>query len=198
MVQDRGSASWPVTDISPRETRWKVHLLKRRKTNIRNEVTLPALSDAVGHRSRCQPQAQERAGLPKKPRPGVTPRIRRRRNDKMDDRDTSRKQYDMDTVTTPMDEWNRLPWKPMQRQVFRLQKRIYQASQRGDVKAVHQLQRLLMQSWSARCLAVRKETQDNRRKKTAGVDGIKSLKPPHRLLMPRPLPPPHKPPPPLP
>jgi len=38
----------------------------------------------------------------------------------MDDRDTSRKQYDMDTVTTPMDEWNRLPWKAMQRQVFRL------------------------------------------------------------------------------
>src|SRR5260370_7121565 len=109
----------------------------------------------------------------------------------MDDRDTSRKQYDMDTVTTPMDEWNRLPWKPMQRQVFRLQKRIYQASQRGDVKAVHQLQRLLMQSWSARCLAVRKVTQDNRGKKTAGVDGIKSLKPPNPLLMAPRLPPLH-------
>jgi RNA-directed DNA polymerase len=103
----------------------------------------------------------------------------------MDDRDTSRKQYDMNTVTTPMDEWNQLPWKPMQRQVFRLQKRIYQASQRGDVKAVHKLQRLLMQSWSARCLAVRKVTQDNRGKKAAGVDGVKSLKPPERLLMAR-------------
>ena len=103
----------------------------------------------------------------------------------MDDRNTSRKQDDMDTVTTPMDEWNRLPWKPMQRQVFRLQKRIYQASQRGDVKAVHKLQRLLMQSWSARCLAVRKVTQDNRGKKTAGVDGVKSLKPPERLLLAR-------------
>ena len=103
----------------------------------------------------------------------------------MEDRDSSRKQDDMDTVTTPMDEWNRLPWKSMQRQVFRLQKRIYQASQRGDVKAVHKLQRLLMQSWSARCLAVRKVTQDNRGKKTAGVDGVKSLKPPERLLMAR-------------
>ena len=38
----------------------------------------------------------------------------------MEERDTSRKQYDMDTVATPMDEWNRLPWKAMQRQVFRL------------------------------------------------------------------------------
>src|SRR5260370_26332270 len=91
----------------------------------------------------------------------------------------------MDKVTRPMDEWNRLPWKPMQRQVFRLQKRIYQASQRGDVKAVHKLQRLLMQSWSARCLAVRRGTQDNRGKKTAGGDGVKALKPPERLLMAR-------------
>src|SRR5713101_5629046 len=105
----------------------------------------------------------------------------------MDDRDASRKQYDMDTVTTPMDEWNRLPWKPMQRQVFRLQKRIYQASQRGDVKAVHKLQRLLMQSWSARCLAVRRVTQDNRGKKTAGVDGVRNLTPPQRLDLARTL-----------
>jgi hypothetical protein len=67
-VQDRGSAPWPVTDIYPHETRWKVQLLQRCKTNIRNEVTLPAFSDAVDHRSRCQPQAQERAGLPKKVR----------------------------------------------------------------------------------------------------------------------------------
>src|SRR6516165_10148948 len=61
--------------------------------------------------------------------------------------------------------------------------RIYQASQHGEVKAVHKLQRLVMQSWSARCLAVRKVTQDNRGKKTAGVDGVKSLKPPDRLLL---------------
>src|SRR5258708_8111106 len=119
MVQDRGSASWPVTDIYPRETRWKVQLLKRRKTNIRNEVTLPVFSDAVDHRSRCQPQAQERVGLPKKPRPGVTPRIRGRRHGKMDDRDASRNQHDIDTMTTPMNEINSLPWKPTHQQAFR-------------------------------------------------------------------------------
>ncbi len=32
-----------------------------------------------------------------------------------------------------------------------------------------------MRSWAARCLAVRKVTQDNRGKKTAGVDGVKNL-----------------------
>jgi retron-type reverse transcriptase len=58
--------------------------------------------------------------------------------------------------------------------------RLYQASQRGDVKTVHRLQKLLMKSWSAKHLAVRRVTQDNQGKKTAGVDGVKSLTPPQR------------------
>lgn len=74
--------------------------------------------------------------------------------------------------------------KKIERNVFKLQKRIYQASQRGDTQAVHKLQRLLLNSWSAKCLAVRRVTQDNRGKNTAGVDGIKSLTPPQRLQHP--------------
>jgi RNA-directed DNA polymerase len=38
-----------------------------------------------------------------------------------------------------------------------------------------------MRSWSAKCLAVRKVTQENTGKKTAGVDGVKSLTPKQRL-----------------
>ncbi len=38
----------------------------------------------------------------------------------------------MTTVTTPMDEWNTVPWKQVERTVFKLQKRIYQASARGE------------------------------------------------------------------
>ncbi|MEQ8540884.1 MAG: reverse transcriptase N-terminal domain-containing protein, partial [Coleofasciculus sp. D1-CHI-01] len=53
----------------------------------------------------------------------------------------------------------------------------FRASNRGDVKAVRRLQKTLMKSWSARALAVRKVTQDNTGKKTAGVDGVKSLSP---------------------
>ena len=89
----------------------------------------------------------------------------------------------MNTVTEPMYEWNTLPWKTIEKQVFKLQKRIYQASQRGDVKTVHKLQRLLMKSWSAKCLAVRRVTQDNKGKRTAGVDGVKSLTPRQRLRL---------------
>ena len=81
---------------------------------------------------------------------------------------------------TPVYEWKTLPWKQFERQTFKLQKRIYRASGRGDVKTVHRLQRLLMKSWAARCLAVRRVTQDNRGKRTAGVDGMKSLTPSQR------------------
>jgi hypothetical protein len=67
--------------------------------------------------------------------------------------------------------------------VFKLQKRIYKASQAGDIRRVHQLQRLLLKSRAAKLLAVRRVSQDNRGKHTAGVDGIKSLTPPQRLAV---------------
>src|SRR5437773_4220237 len=40
-----------------------------------------------------------------------------------------------------------------------------------------------MKSQAAKLLAVRKVTQDNRAKKAAGVDGVKSLTPPQRLQL---------------
>jgi RNA-directed DNA polymerase len=76
--------------------------------------------------------------------------------------------------------WQEIPWMKVHRHVFRLQKRIYQATQRGDVRTVHKLQKLLVKSWYARLLAVRRTTQDNRGKHTAGIDGAKSLTPPQR------------------
>lgn len=89
----------------------------------------------------------------------------------------------MTTILKSMDGWNSLPWRKLHRNVFKLQKRIYQASQRGDVRTVHKLQRLLMKSRSAKLIAVRKVTQDNQGKRTAGVDGVKALTPPQRLKL---------------
>ncbi|MEA5537093.1 group II intron reverse transcriptase/maturase [Crocosphaera sp. XPORK-15E] len=71
--------------------------------------------------------------------------------------------------------WNLTNWDAYEKRVYRLQKRIYQASQRGDVRTVRGLQKILVKSWSARMLAVRRVSQDNKGKKTAGVDGVKSL-----------------------
>ncbi|MGH8055991.1 MAG: reverse transcriptase domain-containing protein [Candidatus Entotheonellia bacterium] len=87
----------------------------------------------------------------------------------------------MNTDPRPMYAWQDIPWRKVERAVFKLQQRIYRASRRGDVKTVRTLQRLLMKSWYAKLLATRRVTQDNRGKKTAGVDGVKSLTPPQRL-----------------
>ena len=73
--------------------------------------------------------------------------------------------------------WRQLPWRKLEQHVFRIQKRIYRASQSGNTRAVQKLQKLLMKSEAARLLAVRRVSQDNQGKKTAGVDGVKNLKP---------------------
>lgn len=80
-------------------------------------------------------------------------------------------------------EWSTLPWKRIQIKVFKLQRRIYRASRRRQVKLVHKLQRLLVKSWYGRLLAVRRVTQDNQGKRTAGIDGVKDLTPHQRLEM---------------
>ncbi|WP_152589648.1 group II intron reverse transcriptase/maturase [Nostoc sphaeroides] len=77
--------------------------------------------------------------------------------------------------------WKTINWQQAERYVFKLQKRIYAASRRGDVKRCRKLQKTLMRSWFNKVLAVRRVTQDNQGKKTAGVDGIKSLPPEARL-----------------
>ncbi|AOW98540.1 group II intron reverse transcriptase/maturase [Moorena producens PAL-8-15-08-1] len=83
----------------------------------------------------------------------------------------------------PQSEWNRTDWRKLERVVFKLQKRIYRASQRGDVRVVRKLQKTLMKSWSAKMLAVRKVTQQNKGKKTAGIDGRKANDSKQRLTL---------------
>jgi RNA-directed DNA polymerase len=84
--------------------------------------------------------------------------------------------------------WQDKPWKTFQKVVFRLQKRIYRAEQRGDTRTVHKLQRLLLSSRAAHYLAARRVTQENQGKRTAGVDGIASLPPKERLALAESLP----------
>jgi len=88
----------------------------------------------------------------------------------------------MNTVQ-PMYEWSEISWRKLETNVYKLQKRIYKASRRGDVKLVRRLQKLLIKSRAARYLAVRRVTQDNQGRKTAGVDGVKSLTPKQRLAL---------------
>ncbi|MBD2532950.1 group II intron reverse transcriptase/maturase [Nostoc flagelliforme FACHB-838] len=87
----------------------------------------------------------------------------------------------LDSEQLNTEGWKDINWRQAERYVFKLQKRIYAASRRGDVKQCRKLQHTLMRSWSNRVLAVRRVTQDNQGKKTAGVDGLKSLSPKARL-----------------
>jgi hypothetical protein len=89
----------------------------------------------------------------------------------------------MSTVSEPMYQWNTIRWPKMERKVCKLQKRIYRAAPRGDDRQVRRLQTLLLRSHSAKLLAVRQVTQDNRGKKTPGVDALAALTPAERRTL---------------
>ncbi|MEH2313959.1 MAG: reverse transcriptase domain-containing protein [Nostoc sp.] len=73
------------------------------------------------------------------------------------------------------ESWKALPWKKFRRNLFRLQKRVFKAVQVGDKRKARLLQKLILKSTSARFLAIRLVSQLNAGKKTAGIDGKKSL-----------------------
>jgi RNA-directed DNA polymerase len=98
----------------------------------------------------------------------------------MKDRKAPRKKEHLDPES---EAWEHLPWRKLEKHVYRIQKRIFRAEQAGKTQVVHKLQKLLLKSEAARLIAVRRVTQENQGKKTAGVDGVKSLKPAERLEM---------------
>ena len=73
------------------------------------------------------------------------------------------------------ESWKNLPWKQLQKNLFRLQCRVWKAIRAGERNQAINLQKLIVKSRSARLLAIRQVTQLNLGKKTAGVDGKASL-----------------------
>jgi RNA-directed DNA polymerase len=84
-------------------------------------------------------------------------------------------------VISKEEQWRKLPWKKFEKQIRKIQERIYDASVRNDSKKVRALQKVLVELTSAKFIAIRRISQDNRGKKTAGVDGIASLTPAQRI-----------------
>jgi RNA-directed DNA polymerase len=85
------------------------------------------------------------------------------------------------TIKYYTDEWKRLPWKKFQKNLYRLQHRIYKAAKEKDVKNIKKLQSLLVGTKGAKYLAVRQVTQLNVGKRSAGVDGLSKLNPRERI-----------------
>ncbi|MBA7544425.1 hypothetical protein ES705_36781 [subsurface metagenome] len=69
------------------------------------------------------------------------------------------------------DWWDEINWTQLERDVRRLQGRIYRASKKGDKKGVHNLMKLLAKSESAKLLAIYIITQKNKGRNTPGIDG---------------------------
>ena len=81
----------------------------------------------------------------------------------------------MDTVQVNGPEgdpgWDSVDWGQAEENVRRLRRRIFAASQAGDLKKVRSLQKLMLRSRSNALVSVRRVTEINAGRKTAGVDG---------------------------
>jgi len=78
------------------------------------------------------------------------------------------------TVNGPEDElpdWDAVVWRQVGEDVRRLRQRIFTASQAGDLKKVRSLQKLMLRSRANALLSVRRVTEQNAGRTTAGVDG---------------------------
>jgi RNA-directed DNA polymerase len=68
-------------------------------------------------------------------------------------------------------DWDAVRWRMVEQDVGRLRQRIFVASQAGDYKRVRSLQKLMLRSRANALLSVRRVTEVNDGRKTAGIDG---------------------------
>ncbi len=71
--------------------------------------------------------------------------------------------------------WDAIDWQYQDGQVRRLQQRIFKAAQAGDRKQVRNLQKLMLRSRANTLVSVRRVSQHNTGRHTAGVDGQVAL-----------------------
>ncbi len=68
--------------------------------------------------------------------------------------------------------WADIRWRNVTTHVRRLQERIYRATMNKEWRKVKNLQKLLVRATSNKLLAIRRITQENQGKHTAGIDGL--------------------------
>lgn len=73
--------------------------------------------------------------------------------------------------------WHRIDWATCEENVRRLRRRIFKATQDGDLKKVRNLQKLMLRSHSNTLVSVKRVTQQSRGRMTAGIDGERVLTP---------------------
>ena len=84
------------------------------------------------------------------------------------------------TVSGPEDvmlDWRQVDWRRAEEHVRRLRQRIFTASKTGDLPRVRRLQTLMLRSRANTLISVRRVTERNAGRLTAGVDGEVALTP---------------------
>jgi RNA-directed DNA polymerase len=87
---------------------------------------------------------------------------------------------DVAVLNGPEDEsldWLAIDWQATEEDVRRLRQRIFTASRAKDLKRVRNLQKLMLRSRANTLLSVRRVTELNAGRKTAGIDGETVLYP---------------------
>ena len=74
-------------------------------------------------------------------------------------------------------DWHAIDWRRVEDDVRRLRQRIFTASKAGDLARVRNLQKLMLRSRANTLLSVRRVTERNAGRMTAGVDGEVALSP---------------------
>ena len=84
------------------------------------------------------------------------------------------------TANGPEDEiadWLSIDWQQVEDDVRRLRQRIFTATQAGDLAKARNLQKLMLRSRANALLSVRRVTEVNAGRETAGIDGKTALLP---------------------
>src|SRR5438128_9225646 len=80
-------------------------------------------------------------------------------------------------------DWHAVDWRRVEDDVRRLRERIFTASKAGDLARVRNLQKLMLRSRANTLLGVRRVTERNAGRLTAGVDGEVVLTPEARARL---------------
>jgi RNA-directed DNA polymerase len=78
-------------------------------------------------------------------------------------------------------DWDQVDWGQAEENVRRLRQRIFAASKAGDLKKVRNLQKLMLRSRSSALVSVRRVTEINAGRRTAGVDVLGAIQGERRL-----------------
>jgi RNA-directed DNA polymerase len=80
-------------------------------------------------------------------------------------------------------DWRQVNWRSVEENVRRLRQRIFTASQAGDLARVRSLQKLMLGSRANTLASVRRVTERNAGRMTAGVDGELVLSPEAKMQL---------------